>query len=623
MRRSFGSALLFLIFGMSAVVVGIFCVAPVRAAPPPPDVTCRGCHGDSTRTIQLASGEILSIGIDLAKLADSPHSSDSANPVACTGCHTGRARYQYPHAPNPAASEREFAAAVSENCQTCHYPHKPFHTGEADGEEDGEADGKADMEAQPTCADCHGSHTIDPVENLLNSMPDNCVVCHADKGRDWAVTLITPRPGIGQGEAEYAGSTRCLGCHEELFSTWRETLHAKVIQNPATNAEAVVGDFTLTDPDLTFGLNNVAYTIGGRWQQMYLTQTVSGTLTILPATWVVATQAWEPDAYHQENGTQGNREWLPSCGSCHVTGLDTQTWGFTEFGVGCEGCHGPAAAHAEDPENVKPFVGDDVQVCGACHSRGTSPDGHPFPATYRPGDQLSDHFTLTTDSAVIWPDGSAKANHQQYTEWQLGSKKALAEGNSCVMCHAVHSRGATEGQLKTPTNELCVGCHNKQQALVRHTPFHERAMQSKEFACVDCHMPKLATSATAFDLHSHSFLQPNPQASVDHGGLEAMPNACNTCHQKSGEDPEWAAQTIAYAIEQAGPNPGAFFGPGPTPTSPPPPTPIPSVGTVMKHEPVQTGQWLRTTFFVFIGVAALGLLLGIINVIRRRRVQNV
>ena len=51
-----------------------------------------------------------------------------------------------------------------------------------------------------------------------------------------------------------------------------------------------MGDFNHIDPDRTFELADVAYTIGGKWRQLYLTQTVSNTFHILPAQWNVAKQ---------------------------------------------------------------------------------------------------------------------------------------------------------------------------------------------------------------------------------------------------------------------------------------------------------------------------------------------
>ena len=416
----------------------------------------------------FSDGLTMTLGVDLAALDASPHSSSSpTGAVACNNCHQNETRYRYPHVENPAQNQHEFALAVSNNCQSCHYPHLPFH------------DAEQTEYTPPACVDCHGSHAIDRVENITNSMPANCVTCHDDKTAEWATELIAPRPGFGAGAEGYIGSARCQGCHEDKYGTWQHTLHAKLIQDPVKDASVIVGDFTQEDPALTFGLSDVAYTLGSRWSQLYLTQTVSNTFSILPAKWVVATGKWEP--YHPDDWE--TRDWRQECGSCHVTGLETQNWTFQEFGVGCESCHGPGSAHAADPEDVKPFAKVDDQVCGACHSRGESPDGHPFPATYRPGDTLTDHFTFTTSEEALWPDGSAKLHEQQYMDWTLDNTMVDSGKVNCTTCHAVHDTGEAEGQIVKPLNQLCVDCHEQQGALVRHTPFHEAAIQKHEFAC--------------------------------------------------------------------------------------------------------------------------------------------
>ena len=306
-----------------------------------------------------------------------------------------------------------------------------------------------------------------------------------------------------------------------------------------------------------------------------------------------------------------------------MTGLETQNWTFTEFGVGCESCHGPGAAHAADPKNVKPFAEVDNQVCGACHSRGESPDGHPFPATYRPGDTLTEHFTFTTSTDALWPDGSAKLHEQQYMDWNLGNAMAKAGSDvNCTTCHAVHDPGVAEGQTVKAGNTLCLDCHTQQGALVQHTPFHEKAMQKKDFLCTDCHMPRLATNATSFDTHSHAFLQPDPEASVKHGGIENMPNACNQCHTGSGETAAWAAHTISFAKAQATPVPGAFFGPGPTPSAPPPPTPMASVGPPAEFDKLETGVWIRWTGIIGFWVVVILAVAWTYYRFRMRRTNN-
>jgi predicted CXXCH cytochrome family protein len=589
----------------------------------PSDLQCRDCHEDKTDVLALPSGETLPLGVELPVLDGSPHSSVAVNPVPCTGCHQNETRYRYPHLENPAASLRDFALAVSANCQACHYPHNPYHSPES-------AEAPLDY-TPPACVDCHGSHEIVRVEQIAENMPANCVACHTDQTVAWAQELVPARSGFGAGAEGYAGSTRCLGCHEEQFATWKETLHARLVQDPAQYPAAVVGDFGVEDPVRTFALGDVAYTIGSRWKQVYLTRTVSDTFHILPAQWNVAEATWEPyetddrQPYHPEE-LQAS-DWRQECGTCHVTGLETASWTFNEFGIGCEGCHGPGAAHAADPENVAPFAEVDDQVCGACHSRGETADGHPFPATYKPGDVLADHFTVTARGDALWPDGSARWNHQQYMDWGLDSKMATSGDVNCTTCHAVHSAGVTPGQLHKPANELCLACHTQQKALVSHTPFHEKAIYEKglkgeEFRCIDCHMPKLASSANDFDLRNHTFLQPDPQASVDHGGIAVMPNACNQCHLDISEGPDWAAQTVAFARAQATPVPGAFYGPGPTPTSPPPPTPMASVGQPVVKAQVETGQWIRWTLIGLAAVAGLLLIAWLFYRLRTRRTRH-
>ena len=133
----------------------------------------------------------------------------------------------------------------------------------------------------------------------------------------------------------------------------------------------------------------------------------------------------------------------------------------------------------------------------------------------------------------------------------------------------------------------------------------------------------MATSSDHFDIHNHSLLQPSHQGSIDHGGLDVMPNACNNCHNRTGEDAEWAAQTIAFAQEQAAPVAGGFFGPGPTPTSPPPPTPMAAVGQPSLYYEVDTGFWVRRAL-IAIAVFVLFLVLAwAFYWIRTRRTRHV
>lgn len=68
----------------------------------------------------------------------------------------------------------------------------------------------------------------------------------------------------------------------------------------------------------------------------------------------------------------------PDCVSCHVVGLDSSV-GFRSrsatpqlAGVGCESCHGPAAAHAQNPKESLPRLTQ--RTCVGCHNPENSPN---------------------------------------------------------------------------------------------------------------------------------------------------------------------------------------------------------------------------------------------------------
>ncbi|MCB0115027.1 MAG: hypothetical protein KDD84_13090 [Caldilineaceae bacterium] len=474
----------------------------------------------------------------------------------------------------------------------------------------------ADEAAMPACVDCHGSHTIQTAEEIgqpESTMPTNCVTCHRDESETWAATLIAARPGWGEGAQGYIGSDRCAGCHEDKAHSWRDTLHGSTVQDTTANPEAILGNFLVGEDVRSFGLEEVAYVVGQRWRQLYLTvDAESGDISVLPAQWNMDTEEWVPYAPHE--GEDG--EWRQTCATCHVTGMDFATWTFEEFGVGCESCHGPGEAHAADPLAVDMFAEVDEQLCGACHSRGHSSDGHPFPTQYRPGDTLADHYTFAEGEEYFWPDGSARLNNMQYVDWVFSNNAMRASGQvTCMTCHAMHETGAAPAQLTAPLNDLCVNCHGDKAALNLHMPYHRVASQKFEFTCANCHMPAMSTNATAFDIHNHTFHQPNPEASLAFGD-EEMPNSCTLCH--TDQNAAWAADTIAYAKAVTTPAPASLFGPGPTPTSPPPPTPIPSAGQPAPEIEAPSNPWVRYTFFGVLTLAALGIIYAFIYIIRTR-----
>jgi Cytochrome c554 and c-prime len=41
--------------------------------------------------------------------------------------------------------------------------------------------------------------------------------------------------------ATFVGSLKCKECHDKIYATWRQTIHAKAIQNVTENPQAIQG----------------------------------------------------------------------------------------------------------------------------------------------------------------------------------------------------------------------------------------------------------------------------------------------------------------------------------------------------------------------------------------------
>ncbi len=83
-----------------------------------------------------------------------------------------------------------------------------------------------------------------------------------------------------------------------------------------------------------------------------------------------------------------------ACLECHTDAGDTLAGG-THSRVGCEGCHGPLARHAEDPSALEAVRPDSRALCRRCHQTNLAkPAGFPQVA-------LQDHA----------PDGACSECH--------------------------------------------------------------------------------------------------------------------------------------------------------------------------------------------------------------------
>ncbi|MBU0463222.1 MAG: hypothetical protein KKE12_06370 [Proteobacteria bacterium] len=397
------------------------------------------------------------------------------------------------------------------------------------------------------------------------------------------VGTITPIDETAlQQPKDYVGSTRCGECHDKIYYNWKSTKHPYKISE--ANKKTVVGDFwtnntlklkdkrddiekvvaKMSEKDGKFyaetydaqGKMNqfeIIYNIGGIWKQRYLTKFPNGSLQVLPIQYNIKTREWvdyhglkefTPDDSHFWSSSE--RTWQKNCAKCHVTGFKMNfedgkyesTW--ADNGAGCEGCHGPGSHHVNSPDIKKldtvynPARDHDdrraAMTCGQCHNRGKSTDGKfGYPNTYTVGDELTFHYVSVTpekNKNRFWPDGSSKAHHQQFLDFQ---KSAMSSsGMKCWSCHDPHKPFAgNSSSLRLTGNRLCESCHTDVSGSksLSHS-LHDNGN------CQGCHMPKTAKSATTGDIASHTFFAIPPTATVELGGgdTQKQPNSCNLCH---------------------------------------------------------------------------------------------
>jgi predicted CXXCH cytochrome family protein len=354
-------------------------------------------------------------------------------------------------------------------------------------------------------------------------------------------------------EKHFVGSEKCASCHQDVYNRWKDTLMAKVIQDPAKHPEAIVADFSTPNPLVTFRKEDIAFTYGTKWKQRYFSKR-GDDYYVFPAQWDVRAKTWR--RYFVENGTdwwavhyppdQMQRPTGPLCDGCHSVNYDIKTKTVTEWNVGCEKCHGPGSLHVEFPVAktiVNPAKLDGVRaddVCLQCHSQGqprTKPlDGvyYDWPVGFKPGDRLSDVWALEEhdlgkETFTHWPDGTAHKNRMQGNDFV--QSVMYERGVTCASCHDAHGT-EYNAQLRQPVERICLDCHapggpNGPRAATLEAHTHHRP-ESTGSQCVACHMPKIETEGVpgAF-VRSHTFKFVTPTMTDQY----KIPNPCSSCHQ--------------------------------------------------------------------------------------------
>ncbi len=374
-------------------------------------------------------------------------------------------------------------------------------------------------------------------------------------------------------DAKFAGSLACKKCHERRYLEWRTSLHSRMMRDAKESPEANIGDFESPSEVRTFTKVDVDYTLGSQWKQQYLKK-VGNDLIVLPAQYNVPTGEWK--SYFPDEPDK--RDWFNECAGCHATGVDPENKTFVEMGIACEACHGPGGNHVEAVPGYEISTimqagrmtpAQAAQICGSCHTRGRDKKSgkYAYPVDYQvhKGEGnirlYFDEATPAKDPEFFWPSGESKYSNQQYLDWKLSEHAKV--GVVCNTCHNVHKAKTTlvsvgmsgtslldviMSKTRLFEDRLCKSCHTTNQYRYAHR-IHTFG------SCVRCHMPRVARIGEAGDAHSHTFRFMYPQTSIEAGGTDKQPNACNSCHHHENTPPEVLVEFLKAAKARDMPNP--------------------------------------------------------------------
>lgn len=422
--------------------------------------------------------------------------------------------------------------------------------------------------------------------------PDDCRTCHRAQHASWTASFHrTMTAEASPGAARFLvdgvqppstwGAMRIIERDGALWADFPDPEHG-VSQGGVSQSGARGPRPAISRP--------LALITGSHHQQVLWYET--GRTRVLgrfPLTYLVGERRWIPRAaaFLQPPAPvflPGLGQWNQVCISCHTTRGEARVPSMyermtpenasadsrvAEFGIACDACHGPGAAHADAPRQggiTNPRRLDprrSVEVCGQCHSvwewhdrAGEQAENTAGPR-FRPGDVLAHsrfvaqpgrqpdaprlRALLADDPDFVrdafWPDGTIAVAGREYNGLLESScfadARTAARTMTCLSCHALHQEdgdrrdpGAwADDQLSVTAqgDAACLSCHPSVGTGVgAHT---RHAAGSSGSRCVNCHMP-YTTWGLLQTVRSHTITSPDVAVALKTG----RPDACSLCH---------------------------------------------------------------------------------------------
>jgi hypothetical protein len=355
-----------------------------------------------------------------------------------------------------------------------------------------------------------------------------------DQDRENEETSLQEETSSSHIFTDYAGSQSCAGCHKDIFESHNLTAH-HLTSMPA-NENNVQGDFSTGRNKYSYGpalymimektdsglFQSVYYqgekkkyfrfditTGSGAKGQTYL-YWVDNKLFQMPVSYFTASAQWSVSPGFPPDKVIFDKPITSRCLECHATfaqGLNVSNTSQEEFdhdkiiyGVDCERCHGPGAAHVSfHQENQGRTTGSHIidpsrfsrqqklDMCVLCHGGSLKKTQPSF--TFDAGEKLSDHFMVDTLTADAIRSGNVDVHGNQFGMLRASRCFRMGSNMTCMTCHSQHTneRGNT-----TLFSSRCMECHTESK---RNFCTINPRPAGMEKNCIDCHMPKKPSMA--------------------------------------------------------------------------------------------------------------------------------
>ncbi len=242
-----------------------------------------------------------------------------------------------------------------------------------------------------------------------------------------------------------------------------------------------------------------------------------------PLSYYTQTQNWDlTPGYESDSHLDFTHQISTGCLFCHTGLVNLLPGAPNQFGeppftpISCERCHGPSAAHLQNPVRgsiVNPAKlppRERNSVCEECHLEGDARILNPGRDwwDFQPGKPTESVFVT-----YLRPSDRGALRAVSQSELLARSQCAQQSGDRlwCGSCHNPHAAATNRVQ---EVRQVCLSCHSSLFASGRHAAADE---------CVTCHMPRLRpTNVSHSAVTDHSIpRKPRPLPPDDDPNLRA------------------------------------------------------------------------------------------------------